>query len=87
MHEAPGPHAVHSLSSLAASGGCMALAPHLLMVVWLRMFWPHLPEKYDGTVNLTKFIQIYSTSIPVAGENEVIMANYFPVALIDTTDS
>jgi hypothetical protein len=23
----------------------MALAPHLRIVVWPRMFWPHLPEK------------------------------------------
>jgi hypothetical protein len=34
----------------------MALAPHLRMVVWLPKFWPHLPEKYDGTVNLAEFL-------------------------------
>jgi hypothetical protein len=32
-------------------------------------------------VNPVEFLQIYSTSILVAGENEAIMANYFPVAL------
>jgi hypothetical protein len=34
----------------------MALAPHLRMVVWLRKFWPHVPEKYDGTVNPTEVL-------------------------------
>jgi hypothetical protein len=62
----------------------MALAPHLRMVVWPRMFRPHLPKKYDETVNPAEFPQIYSTSILAAGGNEVVMANYFPVALIGT---
>jgi hypothetical protein len=37
-------------------GGCMALAPHLRMVVWPPKFRPHLPEKYDGTVNPAEFL-------------------------------
>jgi hypothetical protein len=41
-------------------------------------------KKYDGTVNPTKFLQIYSTSILAAGENEDVMANYFPVVLTGT---
>jgi hypothetical protein len=45
----------------------MALAPHLRMVVWPHKFWPHLPEKYDGTVNPAEFLQIYATSILAAG--------------------
>jgi hypothetical protein len=53
----------------------MALAPHLCMVVWPRKFRPHLPEKYDRTVNPAEFLQIYSTSILVAGRNEAVMAN------------
>jgi hypothetical protein len=65
----------------------MALAPHLRMVVWPPKFWPHLPEKYDGTVNPTEFLQIYSTSILAAGGNEVVMAKYFPVALTGTARS
>jgi hypothetical protein len=55
----------------------MAFAPHLRMVVWPHKFWPHLPEKYDRTV----------TSILVAGGDEDIMANYFPVALTETMQS
>jgi hypothetical protein len=38
-------------------------------------------EKYYGTVNPAKFLQIYSTSILAAGGDEDVTANYFPVAL------
>jgi hypothetical protein len=79
--EAPVTCVMRPSSSPVGSGGCMMLAPHLRVVVWPRKFRPHLPEKYDGTVNPAKFLQIYSTSILAAGGDEVIMANYFPVAL------
>jgi hypothetical protein len=65
----------------------MTLAPHLCMVVWPHKFRPHLPEKFDGTINPTEFLHIYSTSILATGENDVIMANYFPVALTGMTRS
>jgi hypothetical protein len=57
------------------------------MVIWPRKFRPHLPEKYDRTVNPAEFLQIYSTSILTAGGDEAIMANYFPVALTGTVRS
>jgi hypothetical protein len=38
-------------SSVGSGGGCMALAPHLHMVVW-----PHLLEKYDKSVNSVEFL-------------------------------
>jgi hypothetical protein len=57
------------------------------MVVWPCIFWPHLPEKYSGSINLAKFLQIYTTSILDVGGNEAIMANYFHVALINTARS
>jgi hypothetical protein len=72
---------------VGSGGGCMALAPHLGIVVWPRKFWPHLLKKYDGSVNPTEFQQIYSTSVLSAGGDEAIMANYFPVALTGTTRS
>jgi hypothetical protein len=34
----------------------MALASHLRMVVWPHKLWRHLPERYDGTVNLAEFL-------------------------------
>jgi hypothetical protein len=57
------------------------------MVVWPRKFRPHLLEKYDGTVNPTEFLQIYSTSILAAGRNEAVMANYFHVVLTGMAQS
>jgi hypothetical protein len=38
-------------------------------------------------INPAKFLQIYSTSILAAGGDEVIMANYFPVALTKMAQS
>jgi hypothetical protein len=38
-------------------------------------------------VNPGEFLQIYSTFILTAGENEVVMTNYFPVALTGTAGS
>jgi hypothetical protein len=71
--------------SFGGGGGCMVLAPYPRMVVWSPKFLPHLLEKYDGTVNPVEFLQFYSTCILVAGRNEAVMANYFPIALTGTT--
>jgi hypothetical protein len=79
--------ATHSPSSPAATGGCMALAPHLCMVVWPCKFLPHPPEMYDGAINPIEFLQIYSTSILATGGNEAVMVNYFPMDLIGMTQS
>jgi hypothetical protein len=39
-----------------AGVGCAALADHLHVVTWLSKFWPHIPEKYDGTSNPSEFL-------------------------------
>jgi hypothetical protein len=65
-------------NSIGLSGGYMAFAPHLSMVFRPCKFRPHLSEKYDGTINPTKFLQIQSTSTLTAGGDEAVMANYFP---------
>jgi hypothetical protein len=44
-------------------------------------------EKYDGSVNPTEFLQIYSTPILTVEGNEAVMANYFLVALTGMTQS
>jgi hypothetical protein len=93
LHAPIGAHQVaHAPLPLApwefrGGGGVQGVAPHPRMVVWPPKFRPHLPEKYDGIVNPAEFLQIYSTSILVAGGNEVVMANYFPVALTGTARS
>jgi hypothetical protein len=61
--------------------GCATLADHLCAATWPPKFQPHLPEKYDGTSNPSKFLQVYVTAITTAGGNTVVMASYFHVAL------
>jgi hypothetical protein len=61
--------------------GCAALADHLRIASWPPKFRPHLPEKYDGTTNLSEFLQVYVTAITVAGGNTAVMVTYFHVAL------
>jgi hypothetical protein len=39
-----------------AGVGCAALADHLRAATWPSKFWPHLPEKYDGTSNPSEFL-------------------------------
>jgi hypothetical protein len=36
--------------------GCAALTDHLRAASWPSKFWPHLPEKYDGTSNPSNFL-------------------------------
>jgi hypothetical protein len=64
-----------------AGVGCAALADHLRAATWPSKFWPHLPEKYDGTSNPSKFLQVYVTAIMAAGGDTAVMATYFHVAL------
>jgi hypothetical protein len=64
-----------------AGVGCVALVDHLRAASWPPKFWPHLPEKYDGTSNPSEFLQVYVTAITAAGGNTAVMATYFHVAL------
>jgi hypothetical protein len=64
-----------------AEVGCAALADHLRAVAWPSKFRPQLLEKYNGTTNLSEFLQVYVTAITAAGGNDVVMASYFHVAL------
>jgi hypothetical protein len=66
---------------LLAGVGCAALADHLRAVTWPSKFWPHLPKKYDGTSNLSEFLQVYVTTIIAAGGDTAVMSIYFHVAL------
>jgi hypothetical protein len=61
--------------------GCAVLADHLHTATWPPKFWPHLSEKYDGTSNPSKFLQVYVTAITAAGGNTTVMASNFHVAL------
>lgn len=63
--------------------GCTALVDHLRTVAWPPKFWPHLPEKFDGTTNPSEFLQVYATAITAVGGDGSIMASYFHVALTE----
>jgi hypothetical protein len=64
-----------------AAVGYVALADHLRAASWPSKFRPHLSKKYEGTSNLSKFLQVYVTAITAAGGNTIVMATYFHVAL------
>jgi hypothetical protein len=64
-----------------AGVGYAALADHLRAATWPSKFWPHLPEKYDGTTNPSEFLQVYVTAITTAGGDTIVMVTYFHVAL------
>jgi hypothetical protein len=61
--------------------GCAALTDHLHAAAWPTKFCPHLPEKYDGTTDPSKFLQVYVTAIAAAGRDTAVMATYFHMAL------
>jgi hypothetical protein len=76
------PKGTQSQTGVPLAGvGCAALADHLRAASWPPKFWPHLPEKYDGTSNPSEFLQVYVTAITAAGRNTAVMATYFHVAL------
>jgi hypothetical protein len=64
-----------------ADVGCAALVDHLRTTSWPPKFRPHLPEKYDGTMKPSEFLQVYVTAITVAVGNTAVMVTYFHVAL------
>ena len=46
------------------------------------MFKPEIPKKYDGRLNPTEFLSIYTIAAQAAqGRDEKVFANYFPLAL------
>jgi hypothetical protein len=57
------------------------------VATWPPKFWPHLPEKYDGTSNPLEFLQVYVTAITAVGGNTAVMASYFHVALTGATQT
>nr|CAH67296.1 OSIGBa0103O01.14 [Oryza sativa]CAH67380.1 OSIGBa0159F11.4 [Oryza sativa] len=61
--------------------GCRAFVASLRNVRWPPRFRPTIAEKYDGSVNPTKFLQVYTTGIEAAGGDDRVMANFFPMAL------
>nr|CBG76438.1 OO_Ba0013J05-OO_Ba0033A15.25 [Oryza officinalis] len=61
--------------------GCRAFVASLRNVRWPPRFRPTITEKYDGSVNPAEFLQIYTTRIEATGDDDRVMANFFPMAL------
>jgi hypothetical protein len=77
-----GPGDARFQTSIPLAGvGYVALTDQLRAAAWPTKFCPHLLEKYDGTTNTSKFLQVYVTTITAAGGDTTVMATYFHVAL------
>ena len=48
---------------------------------WTTKFRSDIPEKYDGTNDPNKFLQIYTTTIQAARGGPQVMTNYFYITL------
>ena len=68
-------------------GTTAAFTRNLRRVVWPVKFKPDLPPRYDGKNNPLEFLQLYTLAIQAAGGDDRVMANWFPMALKDSTSS
>ena len=60
--------------------GCLALSPEFHQASWPKKFKIDV-LRYDGTTNPRDFLQLYSLAAVVVGADEIMMANWFPLAL------
>nr|AAX92783.1 retrotransposon protein, putative, Ty3-gypsy sub-class [Oryza sativa Japonica Group]ABA93327.1 retrotransposon protein, putative, Ty3-gypsy subclass [Oryza sativa Japonica Group] len=67
--------------------GVAAFTSDLRQVDWLAGFKPTRIEKYDGTTNPESWLTVYGLAIRAAGGDSKAMANYLPVALVDSARS
>ncbi|KAK1695872.1 hypothetical protein QYE76_012569 [Lolium multiflorum] len=65
--------------------GCLAYTPALRHVASPSKFQPLVPVKFEGKTNPKEFLTLYITAMIVAGANQKIMFNWFPMALKGTS--
>ena len=65
------------------TAGCRAFTPELRSIACLGKFKPDLPPRYNDTLDPAEFLQLYELSIEAANGDEKVMANWFPMALMD----
>lgn len=70
-------------TAAAYEAGCQALSLELQRVSWPARFHPDVP-KYDGDQDPIKFVQLYTTAVHATGRVEKVMANWFPLVLIES---
>ncbi len=66
--------------------GAAAFTSDLRRVDWAAGFKPTGIEKYDGKTNPESWLTVYGLAIHTAGGDSKAMANYLPVALMDSSD-
>jgi hypothetical protein len=67
--------------------GVAAFTNDLRRVDWPAGFKPTRIDKYDGTTNPKSWLTVYGLAIRAAGGDNKAMANYLPVALVDSARS
>nr|CAE03810.2 OSJNBa0027H09.10 [Oryza sativa Japonica Group]CAE76081.1 B1340F09.19 [Oryza sativa Japonica Group] len=67
--------------------GVAAFTNDLCRVDWPAGFKPTGIEKYDGTTNPESWLTVYGLAIRAAGGDSKAMANYLPMALVDSARS
>jgi hypothetical protein len=75
-----------TLTPLGRGGFCSLAAP-LRQVIWPKKFRAGHINKYDGSRNPEKFIQVFHTVIEAACGDDRVKANYLPTALSGVTSS
>jgi hypothetical protein len=61
--------------------GFRVLASPLRQVVWPEKFKVRHIDKYDGSINLEEFIQVYHTIIDIIGGDDRVKVNYLSTTL------
>jgi hypothetical protein len=65
--------------------GCLALTRQQRYVVWPDKFKPDIGTCYDGISNPVEFLQLYAIAVQATRGDQRAMANWFPMALKDTS--
>ena len=60
---------------------CQAFSPKLWRMNWPAQFRLGSIKKYNRNINLIEFLQIYTTVIQAADEDEKVVENYLQTAL------
>jgi hypothetical protein len=65
--------------TMMGGGGVKAFSRDMKRVCWPLNFNPSRIEKYDGSTNPTKWLEVYQLTIKSTGGDSYVIANYSPV--------
>jgi hypothetical protein len=75
------PARYRSLERARDSSGIKLFSCNLRKVIWSPNFKPSTINKYDGSTNLTEWLEVYQLAIEAVGGDSYIMANYLSIYL------